>query len=711
MIFRLDSVSKEFGTQVLFRDVTVQCNEGQRIGLIGRNGTGKTTLFDLIEGKEKPDEGRLTRSSGLEVGRIAQIPDFQPGNSVRREALRVFEHFRDMEERVSQLEHDMAEGRLSDQLANEYDQLRSRLHLHGGYDYEARTEAVLLGIGFPKELIDAPWERLSGGQKNRLLVAQTLLSPSDLLLLDEPTNHLDLKAILWLTEYLRGLPEAYVVVSHDRRFLDDVTDHTWELEGKRLHLYSGSFTQARKERQQRLKQLQDEYERQQEWKAKTQDFIRRNIYGQKTKQAQSRRKQLEKTEWLEAPQRDQAVMHLRISEGRRGGAQTFTLRQADLGYPTKTVLRDVSLSVRRGERIGLVGSNGSGKTTLLRTLVGDLRVLDGDFEWGPNNDLAYYSQEPELGEDEETVYDVLRRLDPRTTDEDLRNFAALFLFRGDDIDKPLEALSGGERSRLALAGLVYESANVLIMDEPTNHLDIASREALEQMLSTYKGTLVVVSHDLYFLGNVVDQFYWLHDGGLHPLKALSDLHYEDPLASGRGQRLAEGTSGGDGGRSTTQRSPRKSSGQGGVRASATSGASGGASTKSGPSGRAGRAGDGVSASNRPGSAGGKPQATNAQDAADSPGPSGRRDDAVASSKPKPSKNRLRKMREEVEALEAEVARLESEKSRLEDLLQDPEQSYEKLQDLSQSHATVDQQLTDLYWEWEEKAEELSQYDA
>ncbi|HSR67357.1 MAG TPA: ABC-F family ATP-binding cassette domain-containing protein [Acidobacteriota bacterium] len=633
MIFRLDNVAKEFGTQLLFREVTAQCNEGERIGLIGRNGTGKTTLFDLIEGKEKPDQGRVSRSSGLEVGRIAQIPDFQPGNSVRQEALRVFEHFRQMEERVAQLEHDMAGGELSEQLAREYDQLRSRLHLHGGYDYEARTEAVLLGIGFPKDLVDAPWERLSGGQKNRLLVAQTLLSPSDLLLLDEPTNHLDLKAILWLTEYLRGLPEAYIVVSHDRRFLDDVTDRTWELEGKRLHLYSGSFSKARKEREQRMAQREAEYQRQQEWKSKTEDFIRRNIYGQKTKQAQSRRKKLERTEWLEAPQRDDAVLHLKISEGRRGGAQTFTLRDADLGYPSKTVLRGVSLSVRRGERLGLVGSNGSGKTTLLKTLAGDLPVLDGDFEWGPNNDLAYYSQEPELGNRDETVYDVLRRLDPRTTDEELRNFAALFLFRGNDIEKPLGALSGGERSRLALAGLVYESANVLIMDEPTNHLDIASREALERMLSTYKGTLLVVSHDLYFLGNVVDQFYWLHDGGLHPLKSLSDLHYDDPLAAGNGRPARD-----------------------------------------------------VTKAAQP-------------------------DRVNSAPKSKLSKNRLRKMRREVENLEAKVAHLESEKSRLEDLLQDPQRSYEDLQELSQSHAQVDRQLTDLYWKWEEKAEELARQES
>ncbi|MEE8583760.1 MAG: ABC-F family ATP-binding cassette domain-containing protein [Acidobacteriota bacterium] len=528
MIFRLHKVCKEFGTQVLFRGVSCQCNAQDRIGLIGRNGCGKTTLFDLIEGRLDPDEGQLQRASSLTTARIPQRPDFQPGNTVLQEALRVFKHLAAVEERLGELESEMAASRsheLPAKLAEEYESLQMQMRLKGGYGYRARTEAVLLGIGFSAKSLQSPWEHLSGGQQNRLLVAQTLLNPADLLLLDEPTNHLDLEAIFWLTGYLSSLNSAHLVISHDRRFLDQVTEQTWEIEGRRLHRYSGSFSAARRERQQRLEQQRKAYEQQQEWKARTEDFVRRNLVGQKTKQAQARRRQLEKAEWLEAPLQDNAGLRLRIQEGRRGGALSFQIQKGEVGYPGTVLLEDLTFSMRRGERIGIVGGNGSGKSTLLNTIAGDLPLLSGSLEWGPNNDLAYFSQNPWLGDGAQTVYDSLREKDPFSTDEALRSFAALFLFRGDDVFKPVQALSGGERSRLALARLVHEPANILIMDEPTNHLDIVSSEALEEMLKNYRGTLLVVSHDLYFLDKVVDQFFLIRKRRLKRLESFSQISF------------------------------------------------------------------------------------------------------------------------------------------------------------------------------------------
>ncbi len=627
MLFRIERVSKEFGTQVLFRGISAQCNPGDRIGLIGRNGAGKTTLFDLVQGTLEPDEGRVHRASGLSVARINQIPSFRPDSSVRQEALRVFEHLQAAESRLQDLAAQIAASHSIDsKLSDEYESLSLRMKLHGGYDYEARTEAVLLGIGFSKDLLDAPWTQLSGGQKNRLLAAQALLTPADLVLLDEPTNHLDIQAILWLTDYLASLKSAYLVISHDRRFLDQVTTSTWEVESKRLHAYPGGFSQARGLREQRLLQERQAYERQQEWKEKTEDFVRRNIVGQKTKQAQSRRKQLEKTEWLEAPQEDRSAMHLRIAEGRRGGALSFQLRDARIGYPGKTLLDEVDLSVRRGERIGIVGGNGSGKSTLLNCLAGTQPLLGGELEWGPNNDLTYFSQNPTLGRGK-TVYDSLREADASCTDEELRSYAALFLFKGDDIFKPLEALSGGERSRLALARLIYEPTNVLLMDEPTNHLDISSRESLEQVLKNFRGALLVVSHDLFFLEEVVDRFYWIRDGRLHAIDDLNSLRFQE----------------------LPQRSAAPA----------------------------------------------KPARSNDR----------------ARDKPKASKNRLRKLREQLEELEERVASLESRKSLLEDSLQNPDNPFERLQELTREHQTLEEELSQLYWQWEERAEELSLLEA
>jgi ATP-binding cassette, subfamily F, member 3 len=518
MLFRLEEVGKEFGSDWLFRGVTAQFNAPDRIGLIGRNGSGKTTLLDLIQNRLAPDEGRVVRSSGLSISRIAQIPEFGPGLSVKEEALRVFEGLRRKEQRLRELESEMSAttDAVHDHLAAEYESLSLRFRLHGGYDYEARTEAVLHGVGFPPTSLAMPCSQLSGGQQSRLLLAQALLRAADLLLLDEPTNHLDIQGILWLTEHLQEESKPFLVISHDRLFLDRVTNRTWELESRKLFDYAGSFSRARELRLIRLETEEREYQKQQEWKAKTEDYIRRNIAGQKTKQAQSRRKSLARTEWLQRPGDSMEALKLKIPEVSRAGSLIFKIEQGKVGYPGAELIRDVRLEIRRGERIGIVGGNGSGKTTLLRTLVGELALLSGDLYWGHNVTIAYYSQNPSLGAEDRTVYDCLRDLDKHCSDQQLRDFAARFLFREDDVFKQVYQLSGGERSRLALARLFFHPANVLLMDEPTNHLDIQSREALEAALNVYEGTLIVVSHDLYFLRRVVERFSVIRESRFLP---------------------------------------------------------------------------------------------------------------------------------------------------------------------------------------------------
>lgn len=534
MLFRLDRVGKEFGGTWLFREVTVQANPGDRIGLIGRNGVGKTTLFSLIDGRLAPDAGTVHRAGGLAVSRVEQIPVFDPQRSLLEETLTVFADLAEMERRMRFLEARMAEGDQSGQVIHDYEALKARFEYLGGYDYPARTESVLFGLGFSAADLAIPCAHLSGGQRSRMSLARALLRPADLMLLDEPTNHLDLAGILWLTAFLRSQPKALVVISHDRRFLDEVTGKTWELEAGRLFEYPAPFSRARVLREERLRLQREAWERQQEWRRRTEDFIQRNIAGQKTRQAQSRRKQLERTEWVEAVAEAEPALQLRLAPAPRGGSLAVELEDAEIGYPDRVLVRSVSLRVGRGERVGIVGGNGTGKTTLLRCLAGELPLLGGRVQWGYQCLPAYFAQEARFNEGEGTAFDVLTRLMPGWSDEEIRTFAARFGFRKEDIFKPVTGLSGGERSRLAFARLLMTPCNLLILDEPTNHLDIAAREALEAALRDFEGALVVVSHDLYFLERAVNRLLLLRDGRLEEVPDLEAV--VAALTAGRAAR-------------------------------------------------------------------------------------------------------------------------------------------------------------------------------
>ena len=525
MVFRLDNVGKEFGGNWLFRNVSVQCNPSERIGLIGRNGCGKSTLTALISADLEPDEGRVQRSRPLQISSVEQTARLDPDLSILEEVLKVFAPLSRIEDELHRLEAQMseAEGQVFDRAGEAYEGLQLRFQLQGGYDFKARAQSMLLGLGFSSAEFDSPCGNLSGGQQTRILLIKALAAPSEMMLLDEPTNHLDLSAILWLTQFLQTLKTTFVLVSHDRRLLDQVTTRTWELEGGGLHDYPVPFSRSRELRRQRRTVKQQAYVRQQELRRRTEDYIRRNIVGQKTKQAQSRRKMLEKLEPLEKPLDEARSLKIQLQESTRGGAVSISIEEGDVGYPEKRLLSNLNLRIGRGERVGILGGNGSGKSTLLKVLVGELSLLSGRLDAGLNNSFMYYSQNPSLGDGERTVYDFLRELDTYCTDEDIRSLAARFLFSQDEIFKKLDQLSGGERSRLSLAHLFFFPANVLVMDEPTNHLDINSREALEECLSNYSGTLVIVSHDLYFLKRVADHFYLIENQGIVPLEDLDEL--------------------------------------------------------------------------------------------------------------------------------------------------------------------------------------------
>jgi ATP-binding cassette subfamily F protein 3 len=408
---------------------------------------------------------------------------------------------------MHELEHRMAEaGDDLDKVLERYSDLQHEFELEGGFEYTARAEAILQGLAFEREMWTLETEKLSGGQQNRLGLACLLLAAPDVLLLDEPTNHLDVNAVEWLEEYLQAYESAYVIVSHDRYFLDRCCRRIIELENGRASSYTGNYSAYLVEREERREAQQRAYDNQQQLIAKTEEFIRRNIAGQKTKQAKSRRKMLEKLERLDAVRPDQASGDFRLQAIERTGNHVLTVTGASIGYPEKLLARDISFILRRGECLGIIGPNGSGKTTFLKTIMHKLPPLAGEVRWGTKVQLGYYAQQlDDLDDRNEIIMELRRVAPPGATAGELRSFLAKFLFHGDDVYKHVRDLSGGETGRLALAKLIYSRVNVLVLDEPTNHLDIPSREALEEALSAYEGTIITISHDRYFLDRVATQ--------------------------------------------------------------------------------------------------------------------------------------------------------------------------------------------------------------
>jgi ATP-binding cassette subfamily F protein 3 len=504
MLFRLAEVTKSYGAQEVLRSVTFQINPGEHIGLVGRNGAGKTTLLRLIMGAETPDNGEIERLRGFRYGALAQHVDFRGDMTVMDAALEVFEKLRALEAKMRDLEHAMTEssGDELDRVMHEYSEAQQTYEQEGGFSYHARAESVLLGLGYTKDEFGKRAENLSGGEKNRLGLARLLLLEPDILLLDEPTNHLDVEAVEWLEDFLSGYKSAYLIISHDRFFLDHTVNRVLDLENGQVESYRGNYSDYLVEREERREQRMRAYREQREMIARTEEFIRRNLAGQKTKQAKSRRNFLERMERLENVGNLETA-NFKLKPTARTGDQVLVLDKLAIGFPGKTLASDLSLLLRRGERLGIIGGNGVGKTTLLRTLLGEQKPLDGDWRWGTGVNVGYYDQRLLMVDDRNTVIEDLRAAASSTvTDGELRGFLGRFLFTGDDVFKPVSALSGGEKGRLALAKLIYSRVNLLILDEPTNHLDIASREALEDALNEFDGAIITVSHDRYFLDRV-----------------------------------------------------------------------------------------------------------------------------------------------------------------------------------------------------------------
>jgi ATP-binding cassette subfamily F protein 3 len=515
MLFRLSDVFKSYGVQDVLRGTSLQINPGEHVGLVGRNGAGKSTIFRLVRGEESADKGEVVKARGVRLGLLDQHVHFDAGSTVHESALAAFGHLQQIEHEMHELEHVMSDaGADLEKILERYSDLQHQFEHEGGFEYTAKAEAILLGLGFEKETWSMETSKLSGGQQNRLGLARLLLAAPDVLLLDEPTNHLDVHAVEWLEEFLQSYQSAYVIISHDRYFLDRSCRRIIELENGKAASYSGNYSSYLIEREERREAQQRAYDNQQQLIAKTQEFIRRNIAGQKTKQAKSRRKMLEKLERLDAVRSDQSSGDFRLQAIERTGNHVLTVTDMTVGYPDKPLAGKIAFILRRGECLGIIGPNGSGKTTFLRTIMNKVPSLAGEVRWGTKVQIGYYAQQLDDLDDRNEIIMELRRVAPASaTAGELRSFLAKFLFTGDDVYKHIRDLSGGEKGRLALAKLIYSRVNVLVLDEPTNHLDIPSREALEEALSAYEGTIITISHDRYFLDRVATQILALDGEG------------------------------------------------------------------------------------------------------------------------------------------------------------------------------------------------------
>jgi ATP-binding cassette subfamily F protein 3 len=529
-IVSVSHLGKSFGADRIFSGVKFQIEVGDRIGLVGPNGAGKSTLLNILAGREEPDEGVVSIARNIRIGYLTQVTDFQPHHTLREELLSVFAKIRQWEQELHNYAHQMAlpevqsDETLYNNLLTRYAELQELYEHAEGYTYENRVEQVLDGLGFTLEQQADLVTHLSSGQQTRAALGKLLLQEPDLLLLDEPTNHLDLTALEWLETYLSAWKGAMVIVAHDRYFLDKVVSSTIELAFGRVEEYPGNYTKYLDLREERMERRLREYEAQQAQIAHTEDFIRRYKAGQRSREARGRQKLLDRMDRVERPQ-DLPELHFDFTPITESGLVVISTNKLAAGYGSgrlrgqpqdeaKILVRVTDLELLRGDCVGLIG-NGVGKTTLLRTLIGELPPVGGQVQIGHNVRIGYYSQTHAGLNMQRSIIDEIRQISV-LSEEGARTFLGRFLFSRDDVFKAIGTLSGGERSRVALAKLTLQGSNFMILDEPTNHLDLQSRQLLEEVLSEFDGTLLFVSHDRYFIDRLATKVWAIEDGMLYP---------------------------------------------------------------------------------------------------------------------------------------------------------------------------------------------------
>ncbi len=526
----IDNLTVSFGGWTLFDEISFLVNPKDRIGLVGKNGAGKTTLLRIITGEQQATSGAVTRNSDCTIGYLPQQMKVADTTTLIDETAKAFAEVLAIEAEIERIttalaERDDYESTEYEQLMHRLDECNNRYHILGGDSREADIEKTLLGLGFRREDFNRPTSQFSGGWRMRIELAKLLLRRPSVFLLDEPTNHLDIESIQWLEEYLRNYNGAVLLISHDRAFLDNVTNRTIEISLGKIYDYKVPYSKYVVLRRERREQQMAAYENQQRMIEKTEEFIERFRYKPtKSNQVQSRIKQLERLERIEVDEEDLSTLNIKFPPAPRSGQIVAELKEVGKSFGTKHVFSGANFVIERGEKIALVGRNGEGKTTLARMLVGELSPSEGSIRLGANVDVGYYAQNQEdLMDGEITVFDTLDRVAVGDIRTRLRDILGAFLFRGEDIDKKVKVLSGGERSRLAMARLMLSPHNLLIMDEPTNHMDMRSKDILKEALMRFDGTVIVVSHDREFLDGMVDKIYEFRDGGVK--EYLGGIYY------------------------------------------------------------------------------------------------------------------------------------------------------------------------------------------
>lgn len=515
----INSLTVAYGGFTLLNDINFHISESDKIGLVGKNGAGKTTILKLICGLQTPTSGKISLPQGLNIGYLPQIMQHNRGRSVLDEALTAFEHIHELERELERITLQL--GERGDFESKEYQDIIVRMNdINDALSYsrsdspEVLARRTLKGLGFRDSELDRPTETFSQGWNMRIELAKILLSSPDVLLLDEPTNHLDIESIEWLEGYLKDYRGSLVLISHDRKFLDNVTNRTVEIMLGRIHDYKVPYSKYLELRRERMEQQRAAFENQQKMIEKTEEFIERFRYKPtKSNQVQSRVKALEKLDRIEVDLEDKSALAVKFPPAPRSGDIVFKATDLKVGYGEKVVFSDANIEIKRGEKVALLGRNGEGKTTLMRVLMRELDPMAGEARTGHNVNIGYYAQNQEdILDKEDTVFGTLDRIAVGDIRTKLRDILAAFLFKGEDIDKKVAVLSGGERARLAMAKLMLHPYNLLALDEPTNHMDIRSKDILKQALKKYDGTLLIVSHDRDFLDGLVDKLYEFRDG-------------------------------------------------------------------------------------------------------------------------------------------------------------------------------------------------------
>lgn len=509
ILLQVQQVMWRFGADVLFDNVQMDIQEHARVALVGRNGAGKSTLLKMIAGETVPDEGQISMRKGLTIGYLAQDQGLDSQNTIWEEMSSVFAELHAIEKRMHALENQLSDPAIMNddqayqQTLKTYDQVQTEFQQKNGYGYQAEIRGVLHGFQFDADVYDKSVTELSGGQKTQLALAKLLLEKRDLLILDEPTNHLDVETLTWLESYLQSYAGALLIVSHDRYFLDRVVNEVYDLSHHEMVHYTGNYDQFVQEKAARIQAQWKHYEKQQAEISKLEDFVNRNIVrASTTKRAQARRKQLAKMDRIDRPDSDEKTAHFGFHAAKQSGNIVLTVKDAAVGYDGHILSEPDNLNVKKHEAIAIVGPNGIGKSTFLKSILGQIPFIKGQAVFGTGVVTGYYDQEQRNLNDKKTVLSELWDEHPTTPEKDIRTILGSFLFTGADVDKPVHALSGGERARLLLTKLAMQNDNFLILDEPTNHLDIDSREVLEVALNDFDGTLLFVSHDRYFINQV-----------------------------------------------------------------------------------------------------------------------------------------------------------------------------------------------------------------